>query len=48
MCAAIEEINLAGMDMTKSNKKKAKHMFSTHPMAYPLKVTIINYSHGKP
>lgn len=51
MCAAIEETvaftNLAGMDITKQNKKKAKHMFSKRHMAYPQKVTIINYSHGK-
>lgn len=33
MCAAIEETvaftNLAGMDITKQNKKKAKHMFQS-------------------
>lgn len=49
MCAAIEETvaftNLAGIDITK--QKEGKTYVSKHHIAYPQKVTIINYSHGK-
>lgn len=40
------EFGRNGYDKTK--RKEGKTYVSTHHMAYPLKVTIINYSHGKP